>query len=62
MSTGCESCARLDVIEAAVRAIEPNVTNLTAAWNTWNNLASNEDFRRAIVMIDAERRSREPAA
>ncbi|MCZ4066486.1 hypothetical protein O1W71_02230 [Microbacterium sp. H37-C3] len=47
---------RLAIIRAAVRAIEPNVQNETAAWNTWNNLASSDEFRRAIVMIDRERR------
>lgn len=47
---------RFAIIEAAVRAIEPCVTNETHAWNVWNNIASSEDFRRAIVMIDRERR------
>ncbi len=46
--------ARRAMIEAAVRAITPNVTNETAAWNTWNNLASDPDFVRAIVTLHAE--------
>lgn len=37
------------LIEAAVKVIEPNVANNTAAWNTWNNLASSETFVRAIL-------------
>jgi hypothetical protein len=46
---------RFAVITAAVAAIVPNVQNETAAWNTWNNLASSDDFRKAIVMIDRDR-------
>lgn len=40
------------MIEAAVAEIEPCVTNNTAAWNTWNNLASSKPFVRAILTLN----------
>lgn len=48
---------RFEIIKNAVAAILPNVQNETHAWNTWNNIANSDEFRRAIVMIDAERAS-----
>lgn len=51
---------RHSLVEGAVDAIEPNVTNRTAAYNTWNNIASDERFVRAIVTFDADRRGAEP--
>jgi hypothetical protein len=42
---------RVAVIRRAVEIIRPNVPNETAAWNTWNNLAGDYEFRDAIVMI-----------
>lgn len=42
---------RIAVIRRAVKIIEPNVPNETAAWNIWNNLAGDREFRDAIVMI-----------
>jgi hypothetical protein len=42
---------RVAVIHRAVEIIRPNVPNETAAWNTWNNLAGDREFRDAIVMI-----------
>lgn len=42
------------MIEAAVDAIEPNVTNRTHAYNVWNNLASDPRFTAAIIQIAAD--------
>jgi len=42
---------RHELVDAAVDAIEPNVANRTAAHNTWNNLATDPDFVRAIIEL-----------
>lgn len=46
---------RHELAEGAVDAIEPCVTNRTAAYNTWNNLASDDRFVRAIVTFSGHR-------
>lgn len=49
-----EAEGRRMLLEAAVSAIEPCVANRTAAWNTWNEIASNPAFVRAIRAVHAD--------
>lgn len=43
-----EEAERWALVQDAMKAILPNVRNETAAWNVWNNLASNRRFTHAI--------------
>lgn len=39
---------RRELVENAVKAILPNATNETHAWNIWNNLNGSPDFIKAF--------------
>lgn len=54
--------ARRMLIGAAISVIEPCVTNRTAAWNTWNEIASNRVFVRAIREVNADEADERAAA
>lgn len=51
--TDLNAARRHEIVEGAVDAIEMNATNRTAAYNTWNNLATDERFVRAILTFRA---------
>lgn len=48
---GLTTDQRRSLMESAVDVLEPHLVNRTAAYNTWNTIASDERFVRAIVMF-----------
>lgn len=54
LGTDESRAARHALVEAAVDAIEPNVSNRTHAYNVWNNLASDPRFTAAITQLAAD--------